>query len=121
MYSQRFSYTYIYIYAYMYIYCLSLSPPYTYIYINFHILFPYWLFKNLPYSSLCCTVGPCWLSISCIVVCISVNPDFLVYPHPTFSLGKPLTCFSVCEVSVLQISALSLFFRFIVCYFSLSD
>ena len=32
-------------------------------YILFQILFPYRLLQNTEYSSLCYTVGPCWLSI----------------------------------------------------------
>ena len=35
----------------------------------FHILFPYSLLQNIEESSLCCTVGPCWLSILYIVEC----------------------------------------------------
>ena len=31
---------------------------------------PYWLLQNIEYSSLCYTVGPCWLSILYIVLCI---------------------------------------------------
>ena len=41
-----------------------------YIYIPFQILFPISLLQNIDYSSLCYTVGPCWLSILYIVVCI---------------------------------------------------
>ena len=36
---------------------------YIYIYILFQILFFYRLLRNVKYSSLCCAVGPCWLSI----------------------------------------------------------
>ena len=55
-----FSFIYIYIYIYIF----------RYIYILFQILFPYRLLQNIEYSYLCYTVGPCWLSISCIVLCI---------------------------------------------------
>ena len=41
-----------------------------YIYILFQILFHYSLLQDIEYSSLCCTVGPCCLSILYIVVCI---------------------------------------------------
>ena len=42
---------------------------YTYIYIYFfQILFPYMLLQNIEYSSLCYTVGPCWLSILYLLV-----------------------------------------------------
>ena len=41
------------------------------IYIYFFQIFsPYRLLQNIEYSSLCCIVGPCWLSILYIVVCI---------------------------------------------------
>ena len=40
-----------------------------YMYI-FQILFPYRLLQNIDYSSLCSRVGPCWLSILYIVVCM---------------------------------------------------
>ena len=36
----------------------------------FQILFHYSLLQYIEYSSLCSTVGPCWLSILYIVVCI---------------------------------------------------
>ena len=51
----------------VYIYIYNPSLPHIHIYKNFQIHFPYWLFKNLQYSSLCCTVGPCWLSVLYIV------------------------------------------------------
>ena len=56
--------TYVYMYVYIYIYI------YIYICILFQILFPYRLLQNIEYSLLCYTVGPCWLSILYIVVCI---------------------------------------------------
>ena len=40
----------VYIYMYVYIY-------------NFQVLFHYSLLQNIEYSSLCYTVGPCWLSV----------------------------------------------------------
>ena len=39
----------------------------TYIFILFQILFHYRLLQDIEYSSLCYTVGPCWLSILYIV------------------------------------------------------
>ena len=36
----------------------------------FQILLPYRLLQNIEYSSLCYMVGPCWLFIVYIVVCI---------------------------------------------------
>ena len=39
-------------------------------YILFQILFPYRLLQDNEHSSLYYTVGPCWLSILYVVVCI---------------------------------------------------
>ena len=47
----------------------SVIHTYIYIYI-FQILFPYRLLQNIKYSSMCYTVGPCWLPILYVVVCI---------------------------------------------------
>ena len=38
--------------------------------ILFQILFPFRLLQSIEQSSLCCTVGPCWLYILYIVECI---------------------------------------------------
>ena len=46
---------------------------YIYIYIYFQILFPYRLLQKMEYCFLCYTVGPCWLSILYIVVCICLE------------------------------------------------
>ena len=46
------------------------SDSVIYIHILFHILFHYGLLQDIEYSSLCYTVGPCWLSLLNIVVCI---------------------------------------------------
>ena len=52
---------------------LSLAPPvkqtHTHRY-RFEILSPYQLLKSSEYSSLCYTVGPCCLSILCMLVCM---------------------------------------------------
>ena len=53
--------------CYFQVYELSDSAVCVYIYILFQLLFFYRLLQNIKYSSLCCAVGPCWLSISCIV------------------------------------------------------
>ena len=50
--------------------CLAKLLSYTHIYILFYILFHYGLSQDIEYSSLWSTVGPCCLSILCIVVCI---------------------------------------------------
>ena len=49
----------------------------------FEILFPFRLLQNIEQSSLCCTVGSCWLSILKIVVCI--------YLSQTHNLSLPTT------------------------------
>ena len=57
----------------------------TYIFIIFQILFPYSLLQNIEYSSLCYTVGPCWLFTLYIVVCVfqSQAPNLsLPFPPP---------------------------------------
>ena len=41
-----------------------------YIYTFFHVLFHYGLSRYTEYSSLCCLVRPCYLSILYIIVCI---------------------------------------------------
>ena len=57
---------------------------YTHICIIFQILSPYSLLQNIEYSSLCYTVGPCWLSILFTVVCFCLHqtpPDLSPSPH----------------------------------------
>ena len=46
------------------------THTHTHTYAHFQILFPYRLLQNIEYNSLCYTVGPCWLSVLCIIVCI---------------------------------------------------
>ena len=50
--------------------------------ILFHILFPYRSLQGIEQSSLCCTVGPCWLSILNIAVCTCQSQT----PHLSLSL-----------------------------------
>ena len=53
----------------MYIYMCVYIYIYTYIFFFYqYILFHYRLLQDIEYSSLFCTVGPCWLSILYIVV-----------------------------------------------------
>ena len=42
----------------------------TYIYFLFHVLFHYDLSQDIGYSSLCYTVGPYYLSVFCILICL---------------------------------------------------
>ena len=74
--------------------------------ILFQILFPFRLLQNIEQNSLCYAVGPYWLSILYIVVCIcqSQTPT-LSRPHlsplVTLSLfSKPVESVSVCFFSV---------------------
>ena len=55
------TYTHIYIYTH------------THTYILFQIIFSYSLLQNIEYSSLCYTVGPCWLSILYICVYMLIS------------------------------------------------
>ena len=68
------------------------SDSVVHIYILFHILFHYGLSQDIGYSPLCCTVGPCCLSILDIIVCICSSPDHPSPPQPLattslFSMG----------------------------------
>ena len=63
--------------------CTAKWFSYTYIYIYFfQILFPYRLLQNIEYSSVCYTIGPCWLSILFIAVCTcqSQAPNLSLLP-----------------------------------------
>ena len=44
------------------------SVIYTHVFILFQILFPFRLLQNTEQSSLCYTVGPCWLSIFFLII-----------------------------------------------------
>ena len=61
--------THIYVCVYIYIYIYTHTHTHT----LYQILFPYRLLQNTEYSSLCCTVGPCWLSSLYVVVCICIR------------------------------------------------
>ena len=50
--------------------CIVKWFRHTFMYLFSFSIFSYRLLENIEYSSLCCTVGPCWLSISYIVMCI---------------------------------------------------
>ena len=70
---------------------------YAYIRIIFQILFPYMLLQNIVYSSLYCTVGPCYLPIWHIGVCICCSLIPLLPLLPTFPFGNRKFVFYVCE------------------------
>ena len=60
---------YVYICVCVYIYIYIHTHIYIHTYILFQILFPFKLLQNFESSSLCYTVGPCWLYTLYIVVC----------------------------------------------------
>ena len=62
----------------------TVTQFYTYIHSFFNILFHYGLSQEIGYSSLCCTVRPCCLSILNIIVCIYQ----LQIPSPSLSLSE---------------------------------
>ena len=68
------------------------SYTYTYIYL-FQNIFPFRLLQNIKQSSLCYTVGPCWLSILNIVVCMSI-PNSQFIPPPQLSPLVTINFFS---------------------------
>ena len=57
---------FVYVYMYVFYFCVWKNMKKYF----FQILFPYRLLQNIEYSSLCYTVGPRWLSVFYIVVCI---------------------------------------------------
>ena len=69
---------------------------YIYVYILFQILFHYRLLQDFEYSSLCYTVGPCCLSILCIVVCTvyvlinNLQNQPLHNHHPSQEVVRPI-------------------------------
>ena len=52
--------------------------------------FPSEVVTGSRYTSLSHTVGPCCLSVLCLVRPVSVNPKFLIDPSPTFPFGNHL-------------------------------
>ena len=75
--------------------CAAKLLSYTHIYILFYILFHYRLSQDIEYSSLCYTLGPCFLSILYIIVCIHWPQT----PSPSLSsLPLPVVYFFLCEL-----------------------
>ena len=71
------------------------------LYILFQILFHYRLLQNIEFGSLCYTIGPCWLFILYIIMCIIYQLPNLSLPSP-FPFGNHKFVFYVCEsLSVL--------------------
>ena len=78
--------------------------------ILFQILFPFRLLQSIEQRSLWYTVGPCWLSILHIVVCIcsSQAPDLSL--PPTFPLGNHKFVFDICRNPINSVSHFQIFF-----------
>ena len=90
------TYMYIYIYTYIYIYLHSFLDP-----------FPILSLQNIEQSSLCYTVGTCWLCILYIVVCIcwSQIPIFIpLSSYPLVTMGV----FYICDSIILPLNLASL-------------
>ena len=76
------------------------SVLHTHVPILFQIIFPFKLLHNIEQSSLCYTVGPCWLSVLNIAVrtCQSQTQKFLlsfgsyftVLTHQTLVIKNPI-------------------------------
>ena len=81
----------------------------TYISISYQILFPYRLLQNIEYSSLCYTVGTCWLSILetqprilCTVIPLALSSPSWHLPAPGSSLmyhARKIMFFTDCQNS----------------------
>ena len=67
---------------------------YIHIYIFFQIIFYYRLLQDIEYSSLCYTVGPCWLSILHILGLHLLIPDSQSLPPPPLGNHKSVLYFS---------------------------
>ena len=83
-----------------------------YIHILFHILSHYGLSQDMEHGSLCYTIGPCFLSISYLLVCICYcQAPHLSLPHLTSPLGST-NLFSIFEsVSVSYNRSFVSYFR----------
>ena len=90
----------------------SVIHIYVYMSILFQVLFPYRLLQNIEYSSLGYTVGPCWLSIKYIVMCVCYSQTPNLPSLPTaFPFGNHKLVFHVFgSISVLYISLLVFFY-----------
>ena len=82
------------------------TPFFSYISIIFQIISQFRLLQNFEQSSLCYTVGTCWLSILYTAVCtcqsqtpqVSVSPALPLYPLVTVRLfSKSVSLFLLCK------------------------
>ena len=60
------------------------SVIHTHVCTLFQVLFPFKLLQSIEQSSLGYTVGPCWLSILCILVCTCQSQTPNLFPAPAF-------------------------------------
>ena len=65
--------------------------------IHFQIVFPFILLQNIEQSSLCHTVGPYWVSILNIIVCICQSQTVNVTTLASFSFANQKFVVRVCE------------------------
>ena len=87
----QFSYTYIYKYI---------------LFFFFYNLCCYRLLQDIEHSSLCSTVGPCWLFNLYIVVCI--------FQSQTPNLSLPSLCFNGYKFAFYVYESISFFFFFVI-------
>ena len=75
----------------------SYTHIHSYPYMLFQIIFHYILLQAIKYSFLCYTVGPCYLSVLYIVVCIcsSQTPNLSLPSMPTIPFGNHKFVFGV--------------------------
>ena len=69
------------------------SVVYIHVSILFQILFPFRSLQSIGQSSLCYTVGPCWLSILNIAVCTCQSQT------PSLSLPQPFPLVTISSLS----------------------
>ena len=74
------------------------SDSVIHIFIHFQILYPHRLLQNIECTSLCCTLGSCWLSILYIVLCACQQqaPNLFSTPHHVSPLVT-IRCFLIYE------------------------
>ena len=76
-------------------YFLCVQQSYSVIHAYIAILFPLRLLLSVEYSFSWYIVGPCWLYIIHLVVCVYINLRLLVYPSPPFSPLVIINLFSM--------------------------
>ena len=90
--------------------CVQQSDSVIHVFIVFQVLFPFRLLQNVEQSSLCYTVGPCWLSILNIAVCICQSQRYYI---PFFMSNIPLYGYTAFCLSVHCLTDISLVSTFV--------